>query len=332
MLYYIYSIVLINMGCDCSMPENKNNDLIYTPKRTKEENDENNENDENLKANINTEIYMDDYKKTIDNDEDKKINEKEKEKEKEKEIKAITFGKITTIKTYQTKNSNMSNSIQYESFNNKDKQKNNQTIDNTSYISNKFYLKGFPIDYEYKLLEYINQVRQTPYLFANNILDYISHITKLPNMNQSYNLSNISNSSVFYFIKENECKVELKQGKQAFIDSSEELIKLDSTLCPLRLNQKLSIEIPDDRELWCNKDYLEREIQKKFDSLDFEYIGFHFDFGIVNPLISVILQVVDDNNLNFQRRNNILNENFKYLGISIRKINNSACTYFTFAG
>lgn len=331
MLYTIYYIVLINMGCDCSLPEYKNNDLTYTPKRTKEENDANNknhENDENLKANINTEIYIDDYKKTINNDEDEKINEKEKEKE----IKAITFGKITTIKTYQTKNSNMSNSIQYENLNNKEKQKNNQTIENTSYLSNKFYLKGFPIDYEYKLLEYINQVRQTPYLFANNILDYISCITKLPNINQSYNLSNTSYSSSFYFMKENECKVELKQGKQAFIDTSEELIKLDSTLCQLRLNQKLSIEIPDDRELWCDRDYLEREIQKKFDSLDFEYIGFHFDFGIVNPLISVILQVVDDNNLNFQRRNNILNENFKYLGISIRKINNSACTYFTFAG
>ena len=60
-------------------------------------------------------------------------------------------------------------------------------------------------------------------------------------------------------------------------------------------------------------------------------VNFHYDIMIPNPELSVMLQVVDDTNSSYQRRNNIFNEDVQYVGISLGKIHNDLlCFYFVF--
>ena len=65
----------------------------------------------------------------------------------------------------------------------------------------------------------------------------------------------------------------------------------------------------------------------------YKLFGFHYDNGSIHSEISIILQLVDDNDANGQRRNNILNRDFKYLGVSVGKIKpNRFIVYLSFAG
>ena len=51
-----------------------------------------------------------------------------------------------------------------------------------------------------------------------------------------------------------------------------------------------------------------------------------------NTALSVLLQIVDDTNFMFHRRNNILNKNSKYIGINIGKIENGLYCYYLLFG
>jgi len=109
-------------------------------------------------------------------------------------------------------------------------------------------------------------------------------------------------------------------------------MSLEDGLNELEYKEDLCMNISDDIDDWTNKLYLEKYLEEKSQYLDYEYFAFHFDLDVICPLTSVILQVVDDNNFNFQRRNNILNPIYKYIGIVNKKIGNRFCVYLTFAG
>jgi hypothetical protein len=47
-----------------------------------------------------------------------------------------------------------------------------------------------------------------------------------------------------------------------------------------------------------------------------------------NTELSVVLQIVDDTNSMFQRRNNLLNKNYKYIGINVGKLNDGIFLYY----
>ena len=48
-------------------------------------------------------------------------------------------------------------------------------------------------------------------------------------------------------------------------------------------------------------------------------------------MLSAVLQIVDDTPFKGQRRSNIQNNQFKYIGISHRKVEDEYCFYFVFA-
>ena len=51
-----------------------------------------------------------------------------------------------------------------------------------------------------------------------------------------------------------------------------------------------------------------------------------------NPVLSTIVQVVDDSDSQYQRRGNIMSENVKYVGISYGEIKKGVfCFYLLFA-
>jgi hypothetical protein len=92
------------------------------------------------------------------------------------------------------------------------------------------------------------------------------------------------------------------------------------------------MQISNEKDDWVNKDFLESYLEDKSSYLSYKYFGFHFDLGVVDALTSVVLQVVDDNCFNFQRRNNIFNPNYQYIGINNKKIRNNFCLYLSFSG
>lgn len=60
-------------------------------------------------------------------------------------------------------------------------------------------------------------------------------------------------------------------------------------------------------------------------------LQFHYDIGGLNPLVSVVLQVVDDNiTFNNTRRNNILDPDFDAIGIDHFTVGKKMCIYLLF--
>lgn len=131
-------------------------------------------------------------------------------------------------------------------------------------------------------------------------------------------------------MKDKICRVGLLRGKDAFIEIAEELAMME-VLEPLEYREEINLQISNEIDDWVSQDFLESYLLDKFNNLTYSEYSFHFDLGVIDPLTSVVLQVVDDNYFNFLRRKNILNPKFKYLGITNKKINNNFCVYLTFS-
>lgn len=135
------------------------------------------------------------------------------------------------------------------------------------------------------------------------------------------------------FEKEGHTKTTLNEGEPAFLAAIERLRNAQS-MAPLEFHQDLAIQVPETSTDWTKKDVLAALITEKKQQCMNRYsqYAFHFDMGMSDPVLSLVLQVVDDNNFLGQRRNNILNPNYKYIGISHQKSGKTKfCTYLTFA-
>lgn len=172
------------------------------------------------------------------------------------------------------------------------------------------------------MIKYINLARQKPFLFAKLIVDQLPFISE--------NTADNKKKGKFLLVKDEICRVGLLNGKPAFIEIAEELAMQES-IEPLALKDEICLEISSEIENWVSQSFLESYLQEKFSFIETSEYGFHFDLGVVDPLTSVVLQLVDDNYFNFQRRANILNPNYKYIGVSNRKIGNNFCVYLTFS-
>lgn len=141
-------------------------------------------------------------------------------------------------------------------------------------------------------------------------------------------------------------KIGLKDGISKFNESKRFLLHIDS--CEeLSYDMNLEIEISENPDLWLNNEYIKNKIMDKQSELlnisnlnstsdtkksDYTIFGFHFDFGMSDPTISSVLQIVDDNNCENRRRYNILNSEYKAVGITNRASGNKFVSYFFFAG
>lgn len=172
------------------------------------------------------------------------------------------------------------------------------------------------------MIKFINLVRTKPVDFAKIIKDHIPYIQENTRKHKKSN---------FYIQKPNICKIGLIKGPVAFEEAAERLI-LGDLLEPLEYREDLCMQISSEREDWTNKVYLDHYLQDKAEYLNYSFFAFHFDLDCVCPLTSTVLQVVDDNCFHFQRRDNILNPEYKYIGVTNKKIGNSFCVYISFAG
>lgn len=187
------------------------------------------------------------------------------------------------------------------------------------FISNYFHI--VPYNFNKSMIDIINLARANPCSFSKNIVDQIQYIKENDRKNSKGD---------YVLLKEDICKVGLIRGKEAFIESAE-MMSVQPSLSNLEYREDMCMQISNEREDWVDKDFIESYLEEKSSYLNYKYFGFHFDLGVVDPMTSVVLQIVDDNLFSFQRRNNILNPNYKFIGISNKKIDNHFCVYLTFA-
>lgn len=70
---------------------------------------------------------------------------------------------------------------------------------------------------------------------------------------------------------------------------------------------------------------------KKLLSEGIKITGFHYDISPINAEVSILLQLVDDNNSLGQRRHNLLNMDSKLVGIQVIKLTEEmVCSFITF--
>ncbi len=123
----------------------------------------------------------------------------------------------------------------------------------------------------------------------------------------------------------------LQKGENAFTDCIEYL-EACKPMEPLELNDNIIIKVPKDNKLH-DKSIMDEKKNELVATNSFNFIALHYDNGYINAEISALLQIVDDNNSLAQRRKNIFNKDYKYLGVSVNKIKPGRyISYFSFAG
>lgn len=134
----------------------------------------------------------------------------------------------------------------------------------------------------------------------------------------------------FLYIQEKVPKVTLNKGEAAFREAIEKLNNM-GPVPKLTLRKELYIEIPEKEEY--KNEYINQLFSVKKEELkdSFKNITCHYDIGSSNASISAALQVVDDSNFKGARRNNILNPNFKYVGVGSHKVKTKNYCFFIFA-
>ena len=93
---------------------------------------------------------------------------------------------------------------------------------------------------------------------------------------------------------------------------------------------EICIPLPDNIEDFKDSNYLRNKVKELLSQN--EKINLFYKEMVKIPEISALLMVVDDNGKNSgKKRNAILNNDYKYIGISYRFIGKTFISYFTFS-
>jgi hypothetical protein len=177
-------------------------------------------------------------------------------------------------------------------------------------------------NFELLMLNEINSVRINPKNYSLKLKNLIPMID-----------TNIQNKKTFV-VYDDDIKIELKKGVEAFNECIDFLTnKHTISLEPILFKEELKIPFPKDNINLClDKTYISNSIENIKENVKNKYEIYDFQYDISpNPVISTIIQVVDDTNANFQRRNNIMSDIVKYVGISFGEVKKGIyCFYLLF--
>ena len=173
-------------------------------------------------------------------------------------------------------------------------------------------------DYPKKMLELINKIRANPSSYADVVLDGINNII----INQDFDERK---SKIIYKQK---VKVSLSKGEPAFREAAE-ILKEMQPLPALEFKEEICVPLPETEEELNDHSYLKRQINIIQENNN---IDLFFKDLIKLPEVSTLLMIVDDSEKNpGKKRNALLNEEFKYIGISNKFIGKKFIAYFTFS-
>ena len=181
------------------------------------------------------------------------------------------------------------------------------------------YMKKYS-DYPEKIVTLINKIRQNPKEYADVIEDSIKNITEEDNDKDPTKPKLIYKQKV---------KVALTMGEKAFKEAAQELRNM-KPMPPLEFREDMCIPLPDNEEKFKDSNYL-RDKVKEILSKNI-HINVFFKEMVKLPQVSVLLMIVDDNGKNSgKKRKAILNENFRYIGVTYRFIGKTFISYFAFS-
>lgn len=169
-----------------------------------------------------------------------------------------------------------------------------------------------------EFLSAINRIRANPAEFANKIMEAIV---------------NIHPDGEKIIFDANGTKVSLVRGEEAFKEVAQILSEMPPS-APLEYTEELVIPIPEDQKDWKNNTLISQLLAKKKAEVISKYpeCVFNMDLGVSDPEMSALLQVVDDSPFKGKRRDNLLNPNNRFVGISyVSKPKNKFCCYLTFS-
>ena len=174
-------------------------------------------------------------------------------------------------------------------------------------------------NYSQKMFEIINKIRDNPSLYANEIEKSIINIREEISLNKD------GKSKIVY---KQRLKVSLCRGEIAFIEAAKELREL-SSISPLIFKNEICIPLPENEEDIKNTNYLKEQVKiiRKNNNINVFYKDL-----IKDPEVSALLMIVDDSTKNpGKKRQAVLDDNFKYIGISSGFIGKSFVAYFAFS-
>ena len=175
-------------------------------------------------------------------------------------------------------------------------------------------------DYPEKIVNIINTIRQNPKVYADVIEDSIKNIILEDNNKDPAKPKLIYKEKV---------KVALTRGEQAFLEAAQELRNM-SPIPPLEFKEEMCIPLPDNEKDFKDSNYLRNKVKEILAKN--VRINVFFKEMVKIPQVSVLLMIVDDNGKNSgKKRRAILNENFKYIGITYKFIGKTFISYFSFS-
>jgi hypothetical protein len=158
--------------------------------------------------------------------------------------------------------------------------------------------------YNESIVTIINKIRDNPRDYAKEIEKNMTFIKKFA-------------KDCFIFDKNN-IKIALFKGKDAFIKSKEALESMKHSIPKLEIKEELKIQIPN------NINELNDDLKNQ------KFVCFKDYINI--PEISILLMIVDDTIENtYERRNIILNKDYKYIGINSKIIDKQFVSVFSFS-
>ena len=188
----------------------------------------------------------------------------------------------------------------------------------SEYLSNNEYNK--------RVFDLINKIRLDPPEYSKIILDNIKNIIYETHLIKNEETGDEEDKRLCIFKKK--VKVTLNKGEQSFQEAAK-ILESTASMEPFIFKDKIVLPLPKTEEEIMNHKFINNqanEIMKK------TKINFYFQEYIKNPEVAVLMMIVDDNkNMNGKKRNNILNPDFKYIGINSTFVGKNFIAYFSFS-
>ena len=162
-------------------------------------------------------------------------------------------------------------------------------------------------------------MRKDPLAYSEKIGKYMKNI--------------VTDKNLHYFCMPHNSKVNLPRGQPAF-EECIEILKNSKRMNTLTMVESLKLPFPEKYpEQATSREYITKNLIElaKENKEKFKICWFHYDNNIKNPEISLVLQLVDDNNSHGERRKHLLDENIKFVGINSGPLRrNIYCIYLVF--
>lgn len=175
------------------------------------------------------------------------------------------------------------------------------------------------------VFDLINQIRNDPPSFADKIEEGIKYIQEEKKL--ITDPVNGGQTERFRVVFKKKVKVLLNKGEIAFRNVAD-LLRKTKPIYPLQFNENIVISLPKNEKELSDFHFLKQKAEEKRNKANIEVF---FKDYIKDPFISVLLMIVDDNDINNgKKRETLLSSKYKYIGISSKFIGYNFVAFYSF--